>query len=50
MEERDFLVLIRDKIDIVISKVAVKEPLFEVSAMISGRLKEIEENTVVAKK
>jgi hypothetical protein len=49
MEERDFLVRIRDKIDIVISKVAVKEPLIEVSSMISGRLKDIEKNAVLAK-
>jgi hypothetical protein len=52
MEEREFLVLIRDKIDLLIPKISIKDPLIEISRMISDRLKELQKtaSAEVAKK
>jgi hypothetical protein len=46
MDEKAFLLLIRDKIDLLIPKIAINEPLIEISAMISDRLKNLESTTV----
>ena len=42
MSEQEFLILIRDKIDLEIPKISINEPLVEISAMISDRLKELQ--------
>jgi hypothetical protein len=42
MTDREFLVLFRDKIDLLIPRVSINAPLVEVSAMITGRLEELE--------
>lgn len=42
MTEVEFLVMIRDKIDILSTKVAVREPLLEISAMITARIAELQ--------
>ena len=49
MDEKEFLRLIRDKIDLLIPKIAVNEPLIEISVMISERLRELQTEVVVAK-
>jgi hypothetical protein len=49
MDEREFLLLLRDKIDLLIPRIAVNEPLIEISAMISGRLKDLLTGTELAK-
>jgi hypothetical protein len=43
MDVREFLVLIRDKVDRLIPKISVNAPLIEISAMITDRLKELEQ-------
>jgi hypothetical protein len=40
-EQIEFLILIRDKVDLEISRVSVKEPLVEISVMLSSRIKEL---------
>ena len=49
MDEKEFLLLIRDKIDLLISRISVNEPLIEVSAMISERLRDLQTDAVLAK-
>ena len=41
-DELTFLRLLRDKVDLLIPKISINEPLIEISAMISGRIEEIE--------
>ena len=38
----DWLVLLRDKVDLEISKVSINTPLLEISAMISSKIDELE--------
>jgi hypothetical protein len=42
MNELTFLRLIRDKVDLLISKISINEPLIEISAMLSGRIEDLE--------
>lgn len=42
MDEKEFLLLIRDKVDLLIPKISLNTPLIEISAMIAERLKELE--------
>lgn len=42
MTEREFLILIRDKVDLLIPKISINEPLIEISAMIADRLTELQ--------
>jgi hypothetical protein len=37
----DFLVLCRDKVDIAMTKVAVRDPLVEISAMLGAKIDEL---------
>ena len=41
-DELTFLRLIRDKVDLLIPKISINEPLIEISAMLSGRIEELE--------
>jgi hypothetical protein len=41
----EFLILCRDKVDIATGKVAVKDPLIEISAMLDAKIGELEEQT-----
>jgi hypothetical protein len=43
MNETEFLVLIRGKVDLLIPKISVNTALIEISAMITERLKELEQ-------
>jgi len=43
MSEIEFLVLLRDKVDLLISKISLNEPLLEMSAMLTSRIKELSE-------
>jgi hypothetical protein len=38
----EFLMLCRDKVDIAMGKIAVREPLIEVSAMLTTKIEELE--------
>jgi hypothetical protein len=52
MNEKEFLVLIRNKIDLLIPKISVSTSLVEISTMITGRLMDLERqqsSTVQAK-
>jgi hypothetical protein len=46
-DEIDFLVLLDEKVTFVISQVAVRDPLIEVSAMIQGRIRKLRQQTDV---
>lgn len=41
-QEIEFLVLLRDKVDLTINDVAIKEPLMEISAMLTDRIQQLE--------
>ena len=41
-DELTFLRLLRDKVDLLIPKISINEPLIEISAMLSGRIEELE--------
>jgi len=40
-DEIEFLILLRDKIDILVSDVAVNGPLIEISAMLTARIEKL---------
>jgi hypothetical protein len=42
MTETEFLILIRDEIDIASHKISIAEPLYSISAMIGARLETLE--------
>jgi hypothetical protein len=44
MTEREFLLLIRDKVDLLAGQIAINEPLIEISRMITDRLMELDGN------
>jgi hypothetical protein len=37
-----FLILCRDKVDIAMTKVAVRDPLIEISAMLTAKIEELQ--------
>ena len=41
-DELTFLRLLRDKVDLLIPKMSINEPLIEISAMLSGRIEDLE--------
>lgn len=43
-EEREFLVLLRNKINLLIPKISITGPLIEIDAMIAARLQRIQED------
>ena len=45
-DEIEFLILLRDKVDLTISKVSIKEPLIEISVMIDSRLEQLKKELV----
>ena len=38
----EFLLLCRDKVDIAMTKVAVRDPLIEISAMLTAKIEELQ--------
>jgi hypothetical protein len=40
----NWLVLLRDKVDLEIGKVSIDTPLLEISAMISGKIEELQDS------
>ncbi len=50
MDEKEFLLLLRDKVDLLIPKISINQPLIEISAMITERLNDLQAATVLAKK
>jgi hypothetical protein len=42
-DEIQFLILLRDKVDLLIPKIAVNDPLIEMSAMLTSRIEKLSE-------
>jgi hypothetical protein len=43
-EEIEFLTLLRNKVDLLIPKISIRDPLLEISAMLSSRISILEES------